>query len=124
MAKKSKFFLLAVGILVAVFALVYAGVNLTSNFGKSKAEVTAADAGKRLNKLYSDLSVRTEAPVKGQIDLNPADVAESLPDISKFPIAVDNTTDNFVEIFSSTEKSGTGVDGWLTETATAFNKAN
>ena len=50
--------------------------------------------------------------------------ADSLPDISKFPISVENTTDSFVEIFSSTEKSGTGNDGWLNEVANDFNKAN
>ncbi|MDF2671222.1 MAG: von Willebrand factor [Paenibacillus sp.] len=121
--KKNKFFMLA-GIVILVFGLVYLGVNLTSNMGKSKTQVASEDAGKRLNKLYSDISVTTEGPIKGQIDLNPADVAGSLPEISKFPITVENTTDSFVEIFSSTEKSGTGVDGWLTEVATEFNKAN
>jgi Ca-activated chloride channel family protein len=124
MAKKSKFFLLSGIIVLLVFTLVYLGVNLTSNLGKTKTQVNSEDASKQLSKLYSNISISTETPVKGQIDLNPADVAESLPDISKFPIAVDNTTDNFVEIFSSTEKSGTGVDGWLAEVATEFNKAN
>jgi Ca-activated chloride channel family protein len=124
MAKKSKFFLLSGLILVIVFALVYFGVNLTTNLGKSKAQVTSEDVGKQLSKLYSDISVTAATPVKGQIDLDPVDVAASLPDISKYPITVDNTTDNFVEIFSSTEKSGTGVDGWLAEVATEFNKAN
>lgn len=124
MAKKSKFFLLSGMIVVIVFVLVYVGVNLTSNLGKTKTQVTAEDASKRLNKLYSNISVQTDTPVKGQIDLNPADVGETLPEISKFPITVNNTNDNFVEIFSSTEKSGTGVDGWLTEVATEFNKAN
>jgi Ca-activated chloride channel family protein len=124
MAKKSKFFLLSGIIVLLVFVLVYVGVNLTSNLGKTKTQVDSEDAGKRLSKLYSNISVSTETPIKGQIDLNPTDVGESLPDISKFPIAVDNTTDNFVEIFSSTEKSGTGVDGWLAEAATEFNKAN
>lgn len=124
MAKKSKFVLLSGFILVIVFALVYFGVTLTSNMGKSKGEVSAEDAGKRLKKLYADITVTTEAPVKGQIDLNPIDVAESLPDISKYPITVENTTDHYVEIFSSTEKSGSGVDGWLTEVAGEFNKAS
>ncbi len=124
MTKKSKFFLISGFLVVLVFALVYFGVNLTSDLGKTNTQITSEDAGKQLSKLYSNISITTETPVKGQIDLNPADVAESLPDISKFPITVDNTTDQFVEIFSSTEKSGTGVDGWLTEVATEFNKAN
>lgn len=124
MPRKSRFFLISGIIVVFVFIMVYAGVSLTQNFGKSKAQITSEDAAKKLKKLYSDVAVTTETPVKGQIDLNPVDVAASLPDISKFPITVNNTTDNFVEIFSSTEKSGTGVDGWLTEVATEFNKAN
>ncbi|GIO29140.1 MULTISPECIES: vWA domain-containing protein [Paenibacillus] len=123
MARK-KFFLVSGIILVIVFVLVYVGVSMTSNFGKTKMQVTAEDAAKRLNKLYSNIAVKTDTPVKGQIDLNPIDIGESLPEISKFPITVKNTTpDNFVEIFSSIEKAGTGVDGWLTEAATEFNKA-
>lgn len=124
MEKKGKFFLLSFIIVVFVFALVYFGISLTSDLGKTKTQVDTEDAGKKLDKLFSKISVKTETPIKGQIDLNPNDVAESLPDISKFPITVDNTTDSFAEIFSSTEKSGTGVDGWLTEVANEFNKAN
>jgi Ca-activated chloride channel family protein len=120
---KRNLFLLSGIIIVLVFGLVYAGVKLTANLGKSSVQVAAENAGERLSELYSDISIATDKPVKGQIDLNPADVAETLPDISKFPITVGSITDNFVEIFSSTEKSGTGVDGWLTEVATEFNQA-
>lgn len=123
MTRKSKF-LVSFFIVVVVFILVYLGVSLTSNLGKTKSQVTAEDAAKQLNKLYSNISVTVDTPVKGQIDLNPADVGETLPDISKFPITVNNTTNNYVEIFSSIEKSGTGIDGWLTEVATEFNNAN
>ncbi|UNK20753.1 VWA domain-containing protein [Paenibacillus sp. N3/727] len=118
-----KKFLVSVLMVVVVFILVYLGVNFTSNLGKTKSQVTSEDAGKQLNKLYSNISVTTETPVKGQIDINPADVGETLPDISKFPITVNNTTKNFVEIFSSPEKSGTGMDGWLADVATEFNNA-
>ncbi|MBD2865084.1 vWA domain-containing protein [Paenibacillus oceani] len=122
--KKNKFYLSALLILAFVFALVYVGVNLTSNLGKSKAQVTLEDAAKQLSKLYANIEVKNEPTVKGQIDLNPIDVAGSLPDISKFPVTVNNSTNQFVEIFSSTEKSGTGVDGWLTDVAAEFNKEN
>lgn len=124
MAKKNKFFLVSGIILAVVFGLVYFGVNLTSNWGKSQVQVNSEKAAKQLSKLYSNIPVTTEAPVKGQIDLDPIDLAASLPDISKFPITVKNTTNQYVEIFSSIEKAGTGIDGWLTEAATEFNKAN
>jgi len=124
MSGKGKFLFISIVLLAVVFGLVYYGVNLTSNLGKSDKEVSVEDAAKRLGKVYKKISVTTEEPIKGQIDLNPVDVADSLPDISKFPITVDNTTNDYAEIFSSTEKSGSGVDGWLTEVAAEFNKAN
>ncbi|WP_159885359.1 vWA domain-containing protein [Paenibacillus puerhi] len=124
MASKGKAFGILGAIAVIVFVLVYAGISLTSNLGKTQTQVTLEDATKQLDKLYQDISVTTAKPIKGQIDLDPVNVGESLPDISKFPISVPNTTENFVEIFSSTEKSGTGIDGWLNEVANDFNKSN
>ncbi|ASS75206.1 hypothetical protein CIG75_09580 [Tumebacillus algifaecis] len=123
MAKKSKSFLYMGGILVIVFLLVYIGVILTKNFGKSNEQITSEKASQNLVDLYYDINVNEVSAPKGQIDLDPVNIGESLPDISKFPVSVENSTDNFVEIFSSTEKSGTGVDGWLNEVATEFNKA-
>ncbi|HEY7688345.1 MAG TPA: hypothetical protein VH835_06615, partial [Dongiaceae bacterium] len=55
-----------------------------------------------------------------------ADITETLPPISQFPMAVTPSggfNDVTVEIFASTEKSGTGTDGWMTDTAKAFNEA-
>ncbi|WP_256757845.1 VWA domain-containing protein [Cohnella sp. WQ 127256] len=124
MASKGKAFIVLGVIAIVVFVLVYAGISLTSNLGKSKTEVTSENADKQLNKIYKDISVTTMDQIKGQIDLDPVAIGDSLPDISKFAISVANTTDSFVEIFSSTEKSGTGNDGWLNEVATEFNKAN
>lgn len=124
MATKGKTFLVLGIIAAVVFGLVYFGITLTSNLGKSSSEVSSEDAGKRLDKLYSRINVSKAEQVKGQIDLDPVVIGDSLPDISKFPITVESTTDSFVEIFSSTEKSGTGNDGWLNEVATDFNNAN
>ncbi|RKP58145.1 VWA domain-containing protein [Cohnella endophytica] len=124
MASKSKAAVVLAGIAVVVFVLVYFGIRFTSNLGKTETEITTENADKQLEKLFKKISVTTTEPVKGQIDLDPVAVGDSLPDISKFPISVANTTDSFVEIFSSTEKSGTGNDGWLNEVATDFNKAN
>lgn len=122
--RSGKKFLWVTGIiLIVVFAIVYLGVNLSTNWGKSDKQVATEDAGKRLAKLYNNIDVTTETPVKGQIDLDPVDLAASLPDISKFPITADSTTSDYAEIFSSTEKSGSGDDGWLTDVANDFNKA-
>ncbi|EGG34241.1 vWA domain-containing protein [Paenibacillus sp. HGF5] len=123
MRSKGSAFVVLVAIAVVVFVLVYAGITLTSNLGKSQAEVDSEGAAKKINKIYKDITVTTADPIKGQVDLDPVAVADSLPDISKFPISVENTTDLYVEIFSSPEKAGPGIDGWLNEVAEEFNKA-
>lgn len=124
MRSKGSAFVVLVAIAVVVFVLVYAGITLTSNLGKSQTEINTEDAAKKLNKIYKNIAVTTADPIKGQVDLDPVAVADSLPDISKFPISVENTTDLYVEIFSSPEKAGTGIDGWLNEVAAEFNKSN
>ncbi|ASA21183.1 vWA domain-containing protein [Paenibacillus donghaensis] len=124
MLRKGKALALLGVIALAVFALIYFGIRFTSNWGKSSTQITAEDAAKQLDKLYRNINVTVADPVKGQIDLDPVDVAESLPDISKFAVSVPNASEHFVEIFSSTEKSGTGNDGWLNEVAAAFNSGS
>lgn len=115
------FSILAVAI---VFVVVYIGVNLTSNLKGSDERITAANADEKLSELYGKIHVTKEKPIKGQIDLNPADVAEELPKIDKYPVTVPNSNESYVEIFSSPEKSGTGKDGWLNEVAKEFNASN
>ncbi|MEF8769868.1 MAG: VWA domain-containing protein [Candidatus Accumulibacter phosphatis] len=69
-------------------------------------------------------------PVRAQVNLPvgaPATLADTLPDIAKFPVVVEPAAgagDVVAEIFSSIEKSGNGSDGWLTEVARDFNAAN
>jgi Ca-activated chloride channel family protein len=48
---------------------------------------------------------------------------DSLPAIGSFPLVVDPQVRDAVvaEIFASTEKSGSGTDGWMVEVAKAFN---
>lgn len=123
MRSKGSAFVVLVAIAVVVFVLVYAGITLTSNLGKSQSEVDSEGAAKKINKIYKDIVVTTADPIKGQVDLDPVAVADSLPDISKFPISVENTTDLYVEIFSSPEKAGPGIDGWLNEVAEEFNNS-
>ena len=123
MSGKGKVALVLGGITVAVFVLIYVGITLTSGMGKTDTQVTAEQAARQLDKMYNNIGVTTASPIKGTVDLDPASVADSLPDISKFAVSVSNTTDLHVEIFSSTEKSGTGNDGWLNDVANDFNKA-
>jgi Ca-activated chloride channel family protein len=58
------------------------------------------------------------------VDIIPENLNKTLPDIDdSYPPQVRETTSSYIEIFSSTEKAGSGTDGWLTEAAGDFNDA-
>ncbi|HWQ42402.1 MAG TPA: VWA domain-containing protein [Desulfosporosinus sp.] len=121
--KKAKMILGLVGAALIVFGAVYLGISFTKNLGKSATQINSETAAKSLEKITKDITVTKVEPKKGQVDLGTADLKNSLPDISKYPAQVDNSTPNYIEIFSSTEKAGSGTDGWLTEVAKAFNNS-
>ena len=119
-----KVIIILVVIAIIVFGIIYAGISLTKDIRKSPQNITAENAMDTLNGLYKDITVNNIQARKGQINIDPVKLEESLPDISKYPAQVDNSTENYVEIFSSIEKAGEGKDGWLIDTAKAFNNAN
>ncbi len=87
--------------------------------------LTLEEAEIELQNLVDDIGW-IDDPVTRRANLAPAgqaDLAQTLPDIDQFPIEVrpPGGTDVVVEIFASTEKSGTGTDGWIIEVADDFN---
>ncbi len=123
MNKKPKALLLIVVLGLLVFGGAYGIISLTRNVGKNNSQVSEEQAVRTLNRLIQRITVNTLPPIKEPVDLKPADMLEALPDISKYPAQVSNTTQDYVEIISSTEKSGTGQDGWLVEMANQFNRS-
>lgn len=122
--KTLKTLAILLGISLVVFGLIYAGITLTSDLGKSQKTVSAENAQVTLDRLYKDITVNMVPARKEQVTIETTSVKDALPDISKYPPQVDNATDSYVEIFSSTEKAGEKKDGWLVDTAKAFNSAN
>jgi Ca-activated chloride channel family protein len=111
--KKNKNVLLKiVGLAVAVFLLVYIGTIFMGGGGE-----------KTLDGMVKEIDVTEVPPTKGLVDISGIDIAATLPDISKYPPQVNSSTSSYIEIFSSTEKAGSGTDGWLTEVARDFNNA-
>jgi len=100
------------GLAVVVFLLVYIGTIITSNGGE-----------KSLEEMVKEIGPTVVPPTKGLVDISGMDIVDTLPDISKYPPQVDSSTSSYIEIFSSTEKAGSGSDGWLTEVARDFNNA-
>lgn len=123
MDRRAKAFVVILVIGVVVFAAAYGIISATQNTGKNRSQITMEQAVETLGRLERNIYVNTLPPVKQSVDLTPADMKDALPDISKYPPQVMNTTADYVEIFSSTEKAGKGPDGWLVEMAERFNRS-
>lgn len=92
------------------------------NLSREKARSLLEDALENIDWHQAFVRRRAKVELKGKSDL-----ATSLPSIGKFPMVVNpvvNFDDVGVEIFVSTEKSGTGADGVMTEIANDFNAQN
>ena len=84
-------------------------------------------AVKKLDDLLKDVSwSQNIVQRRAQIELGTAqDIAAMLPSIDEFPLMNQPpASDIMLEIFASTEKSGTGNDGWMVEVADKFNAEN
>ena len=129
MGKSNKVIAILAALAVVVFGVTYFALTMTQNAGRNPGEVSEERAIDAMERLYSRINVHTLPPIKENVDLEVADIWESLPDISKYPPQVENTTADFVEIFSSTEKAtvtgtpGADNDRWLVDMAEAFNRS-
>lgn len=106
---------------VLVAGVVGGGMVLTKNIGKSEREISREEAMEDLPKLLKKINVTTVEPRKAQVQIGGTSLIDELPDISKYPLSVTGDGDIDIEIFSSTEKSSKGTDGWLNEVAENFN---
>lgn len=118
--RNSKVIFKIIGAAVAVFVLVYLAIIL---LGPDEG----GSDGAALDDVIKEINVNTVSHPMGHVvvppDLNDS-LNEVLPDISKYPPQVNNSTPTYIEIFSSTEKAGSGTEGWLTEVARDFNNAS
>ncbi|RLE16162.1 MAG: VWA domain-containing protein [Actinobacteria bacterium] len=93
----------------------------------SSEPLDQASAQDRLDELAEEIDW-VDDPVTRSASIPPptgANLADTLPDINEFPIVVSAAAGTeSVEVWASTEKSGTGTDGWMTEVAEAFNDAD
>jgi len=110
-----------IGAAVAVFLLVYIEIIVTGDSEKSGPQISTDDATKSLESIIKNIDVKTVPHQSRPIETLQPNLIDSLPDISKYPPQVNSSTPSHIEIFSSTEKAGSGTDGWLTEVARDFN---
>ena len=119
--KKNAGFLAVIAVLLV--GGITAGVAISKHVSDTK-ELTYETAQKQLDKKLKKIKVSNVPARKATIEIMDSNLAEELPDISKYPLSVEGRGTINVEIFSSTEKSSSGTDGWLNEVAENFNKSH
>ena len=110
--KSGKFLGILIVIAIIVFGVIYGGITLTKNWGKSKDTISEENAVDKLNKICKNIDVNEIEPRKAPIDLGVEDVKDTIPDIDKYPAQVENTTDTYIEIFSTGEKDSKEISRW------------
>jgi Ca-activated chloride channel homolog len=122
------FFLLAIAAAAAFYISSRPGGFAALDFGFG-GDLTFEQAASRLQDKVADIDW-TEETVQRKANVRlgqKADITDTLPPIGQFPLVVSPAggfNEVTVEIFVSTEKSGTGTDGWTVDVAKAFNGAN
>lgn len=114
------------GTIVVIFGvvalLVFGGIYLTRNVGKSEKKVSKEQAEHKLEKMVKKIDPLKGIPVKSSVEYSDDDTsADELPDISNSKIGVEASSDLYAEIYCSPEKAGTGTDGWMCDMAEDFN---
>ena len=119
---KHTVFLVVLGLILA--GGIVGGILISRNLGKSKQEISRESAVNQLEKKLKKISVQEVPAHKSTVEIAGTNLAEELPDISKYPLSVTGKGDINIEIISSTEKASGGTDGWLNEVAEDFNASH
>ena len=116
-----------------LFVVIFVGIKLLDNAGKSSTQITVEETVESLNRYIDkkvDLKVK-ENPIKGTVDLESTTLIDELPDIDTYFFKVSGKGEVNVEIFSSPEKAGretaketseTDYNTWLIKVVEDFNK--
>lgn len=107
-------------VIIAMIAVIIGVVSKVTNIvGSGKDEPSKTDM--TLDELYAGIDVSEATPVKGTVTLDLPDLYAELPEIDKYPMAVEGRGDIDIEIFTSGEKAGKDSDSWLIDVANSFN---
>jgi len=105
---------MVVGIIFAVIIVLMIGIF---------AVFKSSSGGKTTDSMLKHIKVTKADPVKAPISLDDNTLYDELPEIAKYPVAVQGSGKLDVEIFTSGEKAGKDNDSWLIDVAERFNNA-
>ena len=86
------------------------------------ALVKSSSKGRTTESMLKHIKVYENTPTKASISLDDNTLYDELPEISKYPLAVNATGDISIEIMTSPEKAGDSYESWLIDVAERFNR--
>lgn len=111
-----------VGICVVVLILFISIIsNIVSKTADKYEQDKIARSQRSVDELLAEVDYSTATPVKASINMDDTSLYDEIPDIEKYPLAVQGTGEIDIEIFTSGEKAGVGNDSWLIDCASKFN---
>lgn len=115
----------AIGVMLVVALLIVGLIGPLGKSGRNNDEAVVEEGDKSLDELMAGIEVTEAELVKGSVSLGDSSLYDELPEIDKYPTAVESTNKDInLEVFTSGEKAGDGNDAWLIDVATAFNEAD
>lgn len=111
-------------VVIIILAVAFMGIfTIVSLFaGKNKPITDDKTAAKTLGGMLDKISVSNSTPRKASVSLDDETLAAELPEISDYPLSVQGNGEVDIEIFGTSEKTGSGKDGWLNDVAEQFNR--
>lgn len=89
---------------------------------KIEKQMSLEDAQAELKKMAEEVGATKGELIKASVDLSESSLANEVPPIDEYPLSVTSNADIVIEIFATSEKSGSGKDGWINDIAIEFNK--
>ncbi|MGN0394125.1 MAG: VWA domain-containing protein [Coprococcus sp.] len=111
-------------IMIVAFAVTSGKKNKQGESGVEDSKPMTKEEGEnRLCEMAENVNASEAELVKASVDLSQSNLANELPSIDQYPCSVTGNGDVVVEIFATSEKSGSGKDGWMNDMAESFNSA-
>ena len=105
-----------IGVVIVLGLVLVAGIKVMKN-----DDGEGGGSGKTLEEMLENVDITKATPTKASVSLNDPSLYDELPDISKYPLAVQGNGDVDIEIFAPSEKAGKDTDAWLIDAAESFN---
>ena len=116
--------LIYIGVIAAVSIAITIGFLAFNRPNKTSREMTEEKAIKKLESMIKEIGPKEGTPTSGTLVYEDEDrTFQELPDLTDSSIVVRENTQRYVEIFASSEKTGTGNNSFLRQKAEEFNAA-